>query len=89
MFRIVIYYKSPYAEVLSEHKSFTLNHRNVQKLAMEMQVVKNEFCSKIILGLFKEVTHPYNLRNSLICGSYKIKTVSYGIEAITYFGPKI
>ena len=29
------------------------------------------------------------LRNSLICGSYKIKTVRYGTETITYLGPKI
>ena len=26
-----------------------------------MQKVKNELCPKIILELFKEVTHPYNL----------------------------
>ena len=37
----------------------------------------------------KEVTHPYNLRNGLICGSYKTKTVRYGTETITYLGPKI
>ena len=29
------------------------------------------------------------LRNGLICGSYKIKTVCYGTENITYLGPKI
>ena len=42
-----------------------------------------------MLDLFKEVTHPYNLRNGLICGSYKIKTVRFGTETITYLGPKI
>ena len=42
-----------------------------------------------MLDLFKEVTHSYNLRNSLICGCYKIKTVRYGTETITYLGPKI
>ena len=42
-----------------------------------------------MLDLFKEVTHSYNLRNSLICGSYKIKTVRYGTETITDLGPKI
>ena len=39
--------------------------------------------------LFKEVAHPCNLRNSLICGSYKIKTVRYDTETITYLGSKI
>ena len=42
-----------------------------------------------MLDLFKEVTHPYNLRNFLICGSYKIKSVRYSRETISYLGPKI
>ena len=41
------------------------------------------------LHQLKEVTDTYNLRNSLICGSYKIKTICYGIETIIYLGPKI
>ena len=90
MLRIVCKdYKSSFAELLSEDKSFTVHHRNVQKLAIEMYEVKNELCPKILLDLFKEVTHPFDLRNGLICGSYKIKTVRYGSETITYFGPKI
>ena len=54
-----------------------------------MYKVKNELYPKIMLDLFKEVTHPYNLRNVLICGSYKFKTVRYGAETITYLGPEI
>ena len=42
-----------------------------------------------MLDLFKEVTHPHNLRNSLICGSYRIKTVRYFTETNTYLSPKI
>ena len=83
MLRIVYKdYKSSFAELLSEDKSFTVHHKNVQKLAIEMYKVKNELCPKIMLDLFKEVTHPYNLRNGLICGSYKIKTVRYGTETV-------
>ena len=85
MLRIVYKaYKSSFPELLSEDKSLTVHHRNVRKLAIEMYKVKNELCPKIILDLFKEVTHSYNLRNSLISGSYKIKTVRYG----TYLCPK-
>ena len=82
-------YKSSAAELLSEDKSLTVHQKNVQKLATEVYKVKNELCAKIMLDLFKEVTHPYNLRNGLICGSYKIKTVRYGTESITYLSPKI
>ena len=42
-----------------------------------------------MLHLFKAVTHPCYLRNRLICGSYKIKTVRYVTETIIYLGPKI
>ena len=42
-----------------------------------------------MLDLFKEVTHSYNVTNSLQCGSYKIKTARYDTETITYHGPKI
>ena len=90
MLRIVYKdYKSSFAELLSEDKSFTLHYKNVQKLAIEMYKVKNELCPKITLAIFEEVTHPYNLRNGSICGSCKVKTVRYGTETITYLGPKI
>ena len=54
-----------------------------------MNKVKNELCPKIMLDLFKEVTHSYNLRNGLICALYKIKTVRYSTETITDIDPKI
>ena len=72
-------YKSSFAKLLSEDKSFTVHHKNVQKLPIEMYKVKNELCQKIMLDLFKEVTHPYYPRSGLICGSYKIKTVNCSI----------
>ena len=53
-----------------------------------MHKVKNELCEQIMLDLFKEVTDPCNLRNSLIA-LYKIKTVRYGIEIITDLGPQV
>ena len=66
-----------------------MHHRNVQRLATESYKVKNELCLKIMLDLFKEVAHLYNLKNSLICGSSKIKTVLCGTETITSLCPKI
>ena len=35
-------YKSSFAELLSEHKYFTVHHKNVQNLAIEMHKIKNE-----------------------------------------------
>ena len=50
-------YKSSFAELLSEDKSFTIHHKNVRKLAIEMDKTKNELCPKIMLDLFKEHIH--------------------------------
>ena len=54
-----------------------------------MYKVKNELYPQIMLDFFKEITHPYKLRDGLICGYYKIKIVSYVTETITYLCPKI
>ena len=83
--------KSSFAELVSQDKSFTVHHKNVQKLAIEMYKIKNELCPTIVLDIFIEVTHPYYLRNGLICGSYKItcQSVHYGKETITYLGRNI
>ena len=35
-------YKSSFSELLSEDKSLTVYHRNVQKIAIDMYKVKNE-----------------------------------------------
>ena len=61
---LIIFYRASF-----EDKSLTVHHKNVQKLAIKMYKVKNELCPKIMLDLFKEATHPYKLRNGLICGS--------------------
>ena len=54
-----------------------------------MYNVINKLSLKVMLDLFQEVTHQYNLGNGLICCSYKIKTVRHGTETITYLDPKI
>ena len=65
MLRIVYKdYKSSFVELLSEDRLLTVHHRNAQKIAIEMYKVKNELCPKIMPDLFKEVAHPYDLRNS-------------------------
>ena len=85
------YFNNLDLNLVRDNKMFwkTISSYIVQKLAIEMCKVENGLCPKIMLDLFKEVTHSYNLRNSLICGSYKIKIVRYGTETITYLGPKI
>ena len=39
--------------------------------------------------LFNEANIPYNLRQDVSFHSYNVKTVLYGIETLSYLGPKI
>ena len=41
--------KSSFPELFFEDKSFTVHHKNVQKIAIEMYKVKNELWPKIML----------------------------------------
>ena len=47
-------YKSSFAEHFYEDKSFTVHHKNFQKLVIKMYKVKNELCPKIMLDLLKK-----------------------------------
>ena len=58
-------------------------------LNSQRQIHKVLMTSIIWLHQLKEVTYTCNLRNSLICGPYKIKAIRYGTETIIYLAPKI
>ena len=80
---------SSFYELLQKDNSFTIHHRNIQKLALEMYRVKHRIAPKIICELFNEANVPYNLRQDVSFRSYNIKTVLYGTETLSYLGPKI
>ena len=80
---------SSFCELLQKDNSFTIHHRNIQKLALEMYRVKHRIAPKIICELFNEANVPYNLRQDVSFHSYNVKTVLYGTETLSYLGPKI
>ena len=80
---------SSFCELLQKDNSFTIHHRNIQKLALEMHRVKHRIAPKIICELFNEANVPYNLRQDVSFRSYNVKTVLYGTETLSYLGPKI
>ena len=66
---------SSFYELLQKDNSFTIRHRNIQKLALEMYKVKHRIAPKIICELFNEANVPYNLHQNVSFRSYNIKTV--------------
>ena len=82
-------YKLTFNELLHKDNSFSIHHRNSQRLAMGMYKAYNDLSASLIKSIFPTREIPYNLRN---CNPYKstnIHTVFKGTETISFRGPEI
>ena len=75
--------------ILRKDKSFTIHHRNLQKLAIEMYKTYKDLTPSLIKSIFPKRNIPYNLRNKNDFHSSNIRTVFNGMETISFRGPKI
>ena len=80
---------SSFYELRQKDDFFTIRHRSMQKLALEMYRVKHRIAPIIMCELFNEANVPYNLRQDVSFRSYNVKTALYGTETLSYLGPKI
>ena len=78
-----------FIELLDMDKSVTIHQRNLQRLAIEMYKAKNKLSPLPMQALFNEHTNTYNLRNGRHWVIPNVRTVSYGLESVSYRGPKI
>ena len=77
-----------YQELLDKDNSFTIHHRNLQKLALEMYKIKHHISSPLFQDIFPEFTGSHDLRNNKCWRTSNIRTVLYGSETLSYRGPK-
>ena len=84
-------YKNPnltFQDLLKVDNSFTIHHRNLQKLATEMFKIKNKISPTLIQNLFPTIENNYNLRNERCWKTTNVRTTAYGTETILFRGVK-
>ena len=81
---------STFEELLERDKTFSIHHKNIQSLAIEIYKFVNGLSPEIMNSVFNlKENNRYSLRNVYGLYSRNPRTVKYGTEAISNLTPKI
>ena len=86
-----IVHKNPnltFQQLLDLDKTHCIQHRNLQKLAIEMFKVNKKLVPAPIKEQFPTYDNIYNLTSQRCWKSHNVRTVGFGTETITYRGQK-
>ena len=82
-------YNASFQQLLDMDNSVSVHQRNLQRLAVEMFKIKNNFSPSIMNTIFPLNDDSYNLRNKNLLKTGKVRTVYNGTETVTFRGPEI
>ena len=80
---------STFEELLIKDNSVSIHHRNLQVLATEIFQAVNNLSAPILKNIFHVKSNPYKLRSGTTLTTRNAKTTKYGIETLSFRGPKL
>ena len=76
-------------ELLKKSNISTIRIRNIRTLAIEMYKSLNNMSPEYICSLFETKNIVYKLRDESCLNQPLVRTTTYGLRSIRYFGPKL
>ena len=78
-----------YLKIYLLHRSFSIHHRNIRLLEIELYKTRKNISCHVMNELFEQRNIIYNLRSQTDFTTGPISTVNNDLKNIRYLGPKI
>ena len=69
--------------------SYSIHHRNIQSLAIELFKIKTNVSNDIIYDIFNTTEIKYNLRSQTDFSGHCVNTNKFGINSLKFFATKV
>ena len=82
-------HSSTFEDLLVKYILFSVHHRSIQLLALDLYKAKNNLSSQLILELFQRREANYNIRSQTDFSLRSINSSNYCLKSLRYLAPKI
>ena len=82
-------YISAFEDLLKRGKSVTIQHRNIQSLAIELLKVKQNFSNSMLSNIFPTPSISYNLKSQTDFIRSNASASQYGLNSMRCFASKV